>query len=226
MGYFSQKFGIKSFKEAEADGKDLTGGEAQPPEYTEPEVTDNQTTEQQPTDDTQTQNTDEGNQQDPQPENTDNPAEETPDYTELGDDGGDSPDPNGDDPNPDEGTQDNTVDKNPVDDLKTQEEEILGLSPEQLNVKHSELKSLYLKLYDTTNTVIDRIGNISVNSENASVINFISKNLADMRAMIIDYLDKVYSGKSYIENSITYNRFVSVLHGINKMLEELAKNND
>ena len=225
MGYFSQKFGIKSFREAEADGKDLTGGEAQPPEYTEPEITDNQTTEQQHTDDTQTQNTDEGDQHEPQPENTENSTEETPDYTELGDNGGD-PDINGDDPNPDDGTQDDTTDKNPIDDLKTQEEEILGLSPEQLNVKHSELKSLYLKLYDTTNTVIDRIGNISVNSENASVINFISKNLADLRTMIIDYLDRIYSGKSYIENSITYNRFVSVLHGINKMLEELAKNND
>lgn len=226
MGYFSQKFGIKSFREAEADGKDLTGGEAQPPEYTEPEVTNNQTTEQQPADNTQTQNTEDDNQQqNTQPENTDNPAEETPDYTELGN-GEDLSDESSEDQNPDNGNQDNTSEQNPVDDLKTQEEEILGLSPEQLNVKHSELKSLYLKLYDTTNTVIDRIGNISVNNENASVINFISKNLADLRTMIVDYLDRIYSGKSYIENSITYNRFVSVLHGINKMLEELAKNND
>lgn len=228
MGYFSQKFGIvKSIKEAEADGQDLTGNDPKPADYAETEDT-NQSTEQ-PVENPNTQDNnptenDDDQQQDSQPDNAELPTDDpTPDYTEMGDSDleGEPTDNDG------EGESSEDIQNEPpVNELKAQEEEILGLSPEELNVKHSELKSLFLKLYDSTNTIIDRIGNISVNNKNSSVINFISRNLADLRTMVVDYLDEVYSTKSYTENSITYNRFVAVLHGINKMLEEIGKNND
>lgn len=228
MGYFSQKFGIvKSIKEAEVDGQDLTGNDPKPADYAETEDT-NQSTEQ-PVENPNTQDNnptenDDDQQQDSQPDNAEPPTDDpTPDYTEMGDSDleGEPTDNDG------EGESSEDIQNEPpVNELKAQEEEILGLSPEELNVKHSELKSLFLKLYDSTNTIIDRIGNISVNNKNSSVINFISRNLADLRTMVVDYLDEVYSTKSYTENSITYNRFVAVLHGINKMLEEIGKNND
>lgn len=229
MGYFSQKFGIvKSIREAEADGQDLTGNDPKPADYAETENT-NQSVEQ-PAENSNTQDNnptenEDNQQQDPQPDNVESPTDDpTPDYTEMGDSDleGEPIDNNGEG----ESSPEDIQNEPPVNELKAQEEEILGLSPEELNVKHSELKSLFLKLYDSTNTIIDRIGNISVNNKNSSVINFISRNLADLRTMVVDYLDEVYSTKSYTENSITYNRFVAVLHGINKMLEELGKNND
>lgn len=227
MGYFSQKFGIvKSIKEAEADGQDLTGNDPKPADYAETEDT-NQSVEQS-VENSNTQNNpienEDNQQQDPQPDNIETPTDDpTPDYTEMGDSDleGEPTDNGGEEDSPED-----IQNEPPVNELKTQEEEILGLSPEELNVKHTELKSLFLKLYDSTNTIIDRIGNISINNKNSSVINFISRNLADLRTMVVDYLDEVYSTKSYTENSITYNRFVAVLHGINKMLEELGKNND
>lgn len=227
MGYFSQKFGIvKSIKEAEADGQDLTGNDPKPADYAETEDTNQsvgQSVENSNTQNNPTENED-NQQQDPQPDNIETPTDDsTPDYTEMGDSDleGEPTDNGGEEDSPED-----IQNEPPVNELKTQEEEILGLSPEELNVKHTELKSLFLKLYDSTNTIIDRIGNISINNKNSSVINFISRNLADLRTMVVDYLDEVYSTKSYTENSITYNRFVAVLHGINKMLEELGKNND
>lgn len=228
MGYFSQKFGIKPIREAEADDQDLTGNDPKPTDYSETEDT-NQPAEQ-PAENSNTQDNnptenEDNQQQDPQPDNTELSTDDpTPDYTEMGDNDleGESTDSDGEG----EPSSENIQNEPPVNELKAQEEEILGLSPEELNVKHGELKSLFLKLYDSTNTIIDRIGNISVNNKNSSIINFISRNLADLRTMVVDYLDDVYSTKSYTENSITYNRFVAVLHGINKMLEELGKNND
>jgi hypothetical protein len=44
--------------------------------------------------------------------------------------------------------------------------------------------------------------------------------------MLVDYMNNVYQGKSYIENSINYNRFLAVLNGINKILEEVEKKQD
>ena len=228
MGYFSQKFGIvKSIKEAEADGQDLTGNDPKPADYAETEDTNQsvgQSVENSNTQNNPIENED-NQQQDPQPDNIETPTDDpTPDYTEMGDsDLEGEPTDNGGEG---ESSPEDIQNEPPVNELKAQEEEILGLSPEELNVKHTELKSLFLKLYDSTNTIIDRIGNISINNKNSSVINFISRNLADLRTMVVDYLDEVYSTKSYTENSITNNRFVAVLHGINKMLEELGKNND
>ena len=229
MGYFSQKFGIiKSIREAEADGQDLTGNDPKPADYVETEDT-NQSVEQ-PVENSNTQDNnptenEDNQQQDSQTDNIEIPTDDpTPDYTEM--EGEDLEGESIDDGGKGESSSEDIQNEPPVNELKAQEEEILGLSPEELNVKHTELKSLFLKLYDSTNTIIDRIGNISINNKNSSIINFISRNLADLRTMIVDYLDDVYSTKSYTENSITYNRFIAVLHGINKMLEELGKNND
>ena len=232
MGYFSRKFGIVPIREAEADDQDLTGNDPTPTDYSDTE-NDNQP-ENTPAEEPQNQNqdntpeaNDENQQQEiPQNNDTDPSAEEpTPDYTEMGD--GNLEEGDNNDGNEEGESNANEVQPEPpVNEFKSQEEEILGLTPEELNVKHTELKNLFLKLYDSTNTIIDRMSEISVNEKNAKVVTFISKNLADLRTMVVDYLDEIYSTKSYTENTITYNRFIAVLHGINKMLEELGKNND
>lgn len=110
----------------------------------------------------------------------------------------------------------------PVDELKAQEEEMYSnLTPEQLDVKHKELKTRFLDMYDMTTELVDRIGDAIVTEENIGVIEYISKNLNNLRTMLSDYVSSIYSTKSYIENSINYNRFLAVLNGINKMLEQM-----
>ena len=184
---------------------------------------------------------DDAQQNDPTPEGGDTPAtpdvggddptatgdegEDTIDYTEEGgdDDAGGDDTPTDDNTGGDESSADDT----PVDELKKQEEEMYAnLSPEQLDIKHKELKNQYLAVFDTINSIIDRIGDASTSEDNIHVIEYVSNKLAELQKMLTDYMNSVYKTKSYIENLVNYNRFLAVLNGINKILEEMNKKED
>ena len=201
--------------EAEVDGQPI-GEEEVPADYTsEGEPHQNQPAEEaQPTDQPPADNE--------SPENTDEPPV---DYTEGMDDGrnpedGGAPADTGT-PQPDGG------ETSVVDDLKHQEEELYNeLTPEQLDIKHKELKTQYLNMYDSVIAIIDRIGDINVAEQNIGTVEYVSNTLASLKDMLTDYVNDVYRTKSYIENYINYNRFLAVLNGINKILEEMNSKND
>lgn len=222
MGYFLRKFGLQPIAEAEADGENIGGGD-DATDYTQDNTEQNQnnTTETTNQED-QIDNTDNADQDNNADQTDDN--QDTTDYNDL-----DAENSENNDDNQDNNTAENDTDEDQkvtVDDLKKQEEDIYAsanLSPEQLDIKHKELKQNYLKMYDITTNIIDRIGDASVNEDNIRVIEYISEELNKLRNMITDYVNSVYSGKSYIENAINFNRFLAVLNGINKMLEEIDK---
>lgn len=216
MGYFLNKFGIKPFNEAEADGQELSDPNTPPADYVdeppaEPAGAEN-TQSEQPI------------EEPPMEGGGDVPPEEaTTDYTEdIGDiEGG------GEEAGMDAGgNEEPAAEEEPVDELKQQEEDLLQLSPTELDIKHKELKSQFLSMYDITTNLIDRIGDTSVSEENIGVVEYISDTLARLRTILSDYVEFVYSTKSYTENSINYNRFLIVLNGINKLLEEMGKKED
>ena len=196
------------FNEAEVDGQQIEDQDP-PADYTDNE---NERSEA------------EGNVQGPpadnQPPEVDGepPAEEPTDYTAAAGAEGEEYPPDGG------GAEPPTVEESPVDELKTQEEEMYSnLTPEQLDVKHKELKTRFLDMYDMTTELVDRIGDATITEENIGVIEYISKSLNNLRTMLSDYVSSIYSTKSYIENSINYNRFLAVLNGINKMLEQIPE---
>ena len=211
MGYFSKKFGIRLFNEAEADGQDLNNPEDQPTDYTEDiPRPQSQETDEQPNAEMR------DNEQNMQQSEEQPPVDYTEEDSQRDTDREDQP-------NNKQAPQENP-DEQPVDDLKMREEELYNnLTPEQLDIKHKELKNQFLALYDITTSIIDRIGDAAVSEENIGVAEYISNELSKMRNMLTDYMESVYKGKSYIENSINYNRFLAVLNGINKILEQLDK---
>lgn len=224
MGYFMEKLGIKltSIKEAEADGQDMNNPDDQPSDYN----TEDAPAAEQPTDgETTDQNAENNVAEKPNEEPPVDGGEEPPmDYNDadMASGEGEGTDDGGEEPPPEEDTQ-------PVNDIKQQEEEIYNnanMTPEQLDIKHKELKSQFLAMYDLTSSIIDRIGDASIDEENIAVVEFISENLSRLRTMLTDYIDSVYAGKSYIENAVTFNRFLATLNGINKMLEQLEKKED
>ena len=201
--------------EAEVDGQTV-GEEDVPADYTsEGEPPQNQPAE-------EAQPTDQPPADTEPPANTDEPPV---DYTEGMDDGGypedgGAPADTGTPPPNDGGTS-------VVDDLKHQEEELYNeLTPEQLDIKHKELKTQYLNMYDAVVAIIDRIGDINVAEQNIGTVEYVSNTLASLKDMLTDYMNDVYKTKSYIENSINYNRFLAILNGINKILEEMNSKND
>lgn len=112
----------------------------------------------------------------------------------------------------------------PVDDLKQTEEEIYSdLTPEQLDIKHKELKTNYLSMYDMVVGIIDRLGDVTTSEEDIPIFEYIITECTKIKDMITDYINSVYHTKSHTENLINYNRFLAVLSGINKILEEMNK---
>ena len=157
-------------------------------------------------------------------------GEETTDYTDenqfpMDDGGGDDigGDPEGDGAPP-EGSSD---EEQPVDELKQSEEELYSdLTPEQLDIKHKELKSNFLTMYDVIVGIIERLGDIATTEDNVPVVEYITSECTRIKDMITDYVNSVYQTKSHTENLINYNRFLAVLGGINKILEEMNKKED
>lgn len=96
------------------------------------------------------------------------------------------------------------------------------LSDQQINIRIIELKKSYLELYKSIETIIDKVNKISKTDENIVVIEFIVNKLSDLRTIVDDYLTKTFPTKTYIENSAEYQRYLAVLHSINKLLKELA----
>lgn len=220
MGYFQHKFGLRSYTEAEIDGQ--PGSDEQSADYTEDTGTggneaqpDEATGGEETTD--YTEQPEEGGEQSPADEAPVDSGEETTDYTEMGgDEEGEAPSGGGSEAPPPE-------DNKPVDELKQQEEEMYGLSTDKLELRHRELKNQYLAMYDTVVNIIDRIGSSSVQEEDIGAIEYVSETLSNFRSMLTDYIDRVYALNSYIENTVNYNRFLAVLGGVNKILEELDK---
>ena len=212
MGYFLHKFGIKPFVEAEVDGQNLDDN--QPTDYTDAPPEDNT----QPQ--TNDQNQEVQNQNPDMQNDNDTPQEDmTTDYTEEDSQAGGTYDDS-------EQISDNTggEEEQPVDDIKQQEEELYSnLSPTLLDIKHRELKNQFLNMYDIVSSIIERIGDADISEDNIGIVEYVSDNLSRMRNMLTDYIESVYAAKSYIENSVNYNRFLAVLNGINEILEQVEK---
>jgi hypothetical protein len=221
MGFFFDRLNL--IREAEVDGQEVGDPNQQNTDYTEDGQDQPQ---EQPTDYTEGQDQNEQEEAAPDqgedgPPPDDMGEEGTTDYTEEGQEEGGGEDDGGNSPPPQDDSE------QPIDDIKKQEEELYGnLTPEQLDIKHKELKTQFLAIYDLTTTIIERIGDAAISEENIGIAEYISDNLSRLRDMLVDYVNNVYQGKSYIENSINYNRFLAVLNGINKILEEVEKKQD
>ena len=142
----------------------------------------------------------------------------------MNDDDGNAPSDDGDNGDTGNNTNDsgNNNDESEVDDIKKQEEELYSnLSPEQLDIKHKELKRNFLAMFEVINSIIDKITSANLSEENTTTIDFVSNNLNNLRNMLIDYMNDVYKTKSYTENLIIYNRYLAALNAINKILEEM-----
>ena len=151
------------------------------------------------------------------------------DYTQDG--GGDAGGDPGDPP-PEDGGEGGDAGAPPAggdgqiqaDDARGLENELFkDLTPDQLDLKHNELKNNFMTLYESISSIIDRVNDIPTSEEYNATMSFVSNQLANLRTMVADYMNNVYSTKSYMENAMNYNRFLATLNGINDILDEVAK---
>ena len=98
-----------------------------------------------------------------------------------------------------------------------------SLTAEEQQIKIKELKNLYSNLYSSCDDILERINKLDVNEDNLETISRISTALYDIKIYISDYLTMVFPTKSYVENDVTFVRFLTIIKSITEILDDVAK---
>jgi uncharacterized protein YpmS len=72
---------------------------------------------------------------------------------------------------------------------------------------------------------LEKINNTETDETNIHTINRASMAVFTLRKYIADYINNSFPYKSYIENDITFNRFLSILNSVSSVLEDIGKEN-
>lgn len=172
------------------------------------------------------------NNTDDAPEQDDNGDGQEDDI--LDDTGDDSGDGSEDDSSTDDGTgeemdpgieDDSSNDPNAK--LKELEKSIFDqLSTEQKALKTKELKTLYNSVYDKCAEIINTISAADRNPEQAKVYDYVMNSLTDLQKYIKDYLFNIYDSKTYIENMVQLQKYLTVLDTVSNIFEEVKNSSD
>lgn len=98
-----------------------------------------------------------------------------------------------------------------------------SLSQEEQVIKIKELKSMYKDLYCSCDDLLTKINDIEQEEDNIDTISRVSMVMYTLKQYISDYLTNLFSTKSYIENDIAFNRFLTILNSVSAVIEDIAK---
>lgn len=189
------------------------------------------------TDDSTDDTTDDQSQDD----NTDDSTDDEPTQDDDGDgqeddilddstdDGGDGSEDTGEGDTGDDGTgeeMDPGIEDDAANDpnakLKELEKSIFDqLSTEQKALKTKELKTLFNSVYDKCSEIINTISSADRNPEQAKVYDYVMSSLTDLQKYIKDYLFQIYDSKTYIENMVQLQKYLTVLDTVSNIFEEV-----
>lgn len=138
-----------------------------------------------------------------------------------GDDTGD--DTGGDTGGGGEGGEEPAEDEPPV----NANTDIFGhLSAEEQQVKIKELKRLYANLYSSTDDMLAKINELETDEGSIETMSRVTSVLYSLKTNIEDYMRNHFAHKSYIENDVTFNRYLSILNSVSSIIEDLADARD
>ena len=108
---------------------------------------------------------------------------------------------------------------------KIEDELFSTLTPEQRDIKNTELKNQFIDLYSVIGITLDRINNVSKSNENVEALGFVTQKLLELREMIDYIITKSYATKTYIENNIIYQQCISTLNLISEFINNIPNVN-
>ena len=112
----------------------------------------------------------------------------------------------------------------PAPDIKQLEDDIFAaLTPEQIEMKKTELKSQFAKLYEAIDKTIERLSKVDRTSQSISEINFVTKKLLDLRDLLKESLVDNFSSKTYVENQIILQRHMVIYAALTNVVENIGK---
>ena len=157
------------------------------------------------------------------------------DSMNMGDDDTSSDDTSSDDQSDDSSGDDDTTDDSETDDgmggddtpdpnqkLKDLEASIFNqLTPQQKGAKTKELKNLYDIAYQKCANLIDLINSSEKAQKQIKVCDFVVNSLTDLQKCIKDYLVNIFDSKTYMENMIEFNKYLTALNTVSNVIAEL-----
>lgn len=158
----------------------------------------------------------------------DTPAnEDNDDFTiDASDDGIDDTVSGGEDTGSDSGGDNSSPETQNVDvdnAAKKKDREIFdSLSPQEQKIKTVKLKELFMDLYNRCDQIMDKYDSIGVDYEDLGLpIHKSIEALYGLKQMISTYLLYLFDSKSYIENDIQFNRFLTALNQIKLISKDM-----
>lgn len=122
---------------------------------------------------------------------------------------------------------DNTEEEDTNDDAVENNTNIFSsLTAEEQKIKIMELKNLFANLYNSANDITDKFDNTTTNNNDIETIERLSTVLYSLKVYLRDYIINKFSQRTYIENDIAFNRFLSVFNSINVIIEDMNKQKD
>lgn len=114
-----------------------------------------------------------------------------------------------------EGSEENT--EEPV---KANTDIFNSLSEDEQKIKIKELKNLYNNLYTSCCDLLEKINNLDPD-ENLGFIERVSGIIYSLKKYIAEYIVSVFPNKSYIENDIAFNRFLTILKSTTSIINDI-----
>jgi hypothetical protein len=96
------------------------------------------------------------------------------------------------------------------------------LSKEEQAIKIEELKKLYNELYIYVSDMLGKIDDITPDEDTVESVYRITSGLYDLKKNIGDYIKNIFPIKSYIENDIAYNRYLTIIQSITNVINLVA----
>lgn len=95
-----------------------------------------------------------------------------------------------------------------------------ALSAEEQQIKIMELKGQYKNLYSSLGEIAERLNDLETDENTILLIARVSDTIVSLQKYISDYLIHVFPQKSFIENDITFNRFLSIVQNITQVMDK------
>lgn len=150
--------------------------------------------------------------------NIDTSLDDEPDNPEGGNDSGEGTDTNSSDDSSE--SYGNESEDEPI---EANTDIFSSLTAEEQQIKIKELKKLFAEMYSSTDDLLNKINSIDSNEYNIEIMSRISMVMYSLKQYISDYMINTFATKSYIENDIAFNRFLSILNSVSSVIEDLIK---
>ena len=149
----------------------------------------------------------------------DGPTNDEDEDTDYGDDSGDESDDNTSDDNDSEDSG-GSVDP---DRLKQIESELFeNLSDSQKAIKLKELKNCFIKLYESCDSILEKLNKSTAPNEDITrIFDYISNVLNNLKQYVYDYYTDTFDTRSYMENTAQYQKYLTILSTVRNILEEV-----